>query len=57
MMLGYGYRGLMNVGPEYGILCFLTWLIVIIDLALVGMWLWQKIKKEKGGSHKDHTNM
>lgn len=57
MMLGYGYRGLMSVGPEYGILCFLTWLIVIIDLALVGVWLWQKIKKEKGGSHKDHSNM
>ena len=60
-MLGYGYRDLMNVGPgygpEYGVLCFLTWLVVIVDLVLVGMWLWQRIKKERGGSHKDHTNM
>lgn len=36
----YGYS-LMGGG-----LGFLTWLVVFVDLVLVGVWLWKQIKKE-----------
>jgi hypothetical protein len=38
MMYGYSLMG--------GGLGFLTWLVVFIDLILVGVWLWKQIKKE-----------
>ena len=34
-MMGGGYEGL----------CFITWLVVIVDLVLLGAWLWKQIKK------------
>jgi len=39
-MMGYGYGG-----QAYGVgeLGFLTWLVILIDLTLLGIWLWQKI--------------
>ena len=42
-MMGYGYYGAMM--NEWGPLCFVTWLIVTIDLALLGIWLWKLINK------------
>ena len=46
-MMGYGYNGGMMSGWGYGfgILCFIGYAIVLIDLILVGMWLWKQIKK------------
>jgi cytoskeletal protein RodZ len=39
-MMGYGGFGMMGLfGP-------LTWLVVFIDLVLVGIWLWQQISKK-----------
>ena len=41
--LGYGYGGMM-VGSG-GVLCVITWIVVIVDLVLVGIWLWKQIQK------------
>ena len=30
-----------------GFLGFLTWLIILIDLILLGIWLWKQINKKK----------
>ena len=40
-MMGYGYGG--AGGGEFGLL---TWLVVFVDLVLVGVWLWKQIKKQ-----------
>lgn len=44
MGYGYNYVGMMG-GGIYSGLCFITWLVVIVDLVLVGIWLWKQIKK------------
>lgn len=41
MMYGYG-GGLGGVG----IFTLLTWLVIFVDLVLVGVWLWQHISKK-----------
>jgi len=38
MMYGYSM-----MGGGFGLL---TWLIVMVDLVLVGIWLWQQIQKK-----------
>ena len=38
--MGYGMVGGM------GLLGTLTWLIVLVDLILLGIWLWQHISKK-----------
>lgn len=40
-MMGYGDWGLMGGGT----LGSITWLVVFIDLVLLGVWLWKQIKK------------
>ncbi len=40
--MGWGY-GMMS---GYGTLGFLTWLIVFIDLVLLGLWLWKQVQKK-----------
>ncbi len=42
-MMGYGY-GSMMVG--WGLLGSITFLVVLVDLVLVGIWLWQQISKK-----------
>lgn len=48
-MMGYaangfdGYRGMMSGGGS--ILMLLVTVIVLVDLVLLGMWLWKQIKK------------
>jgi hypothetical protein len=39
-MMGYGY-GMSG----FGALGLLTWLAVLVDLVLIGVWLWKQIKK------------
>ena len=43
MRYGFGYGGMMDGGV--GLFMSLVWLVFIIDLVLVGVWLWQQIKK------------
>ena len=39
----YGYGGMMGGA---GVLGFITWLVVIADLVLLGIWLWKKISNK-----------
>ncbi len=42
-MMQYGnLSGMMGGWGTFGII---TWLVIAIDLVLVGVWLWQQIKK------------
>ncbi len=48
MMYSYGFDGGgMGMGALAGpdILGVLTWIVIIVDLILVGFWLWKQIKK------------
>ncbi len=45
MMWGYGAGSYAGWGAGFGVLGFLTWVVVIIDLVLLGFWLFKKIKK------------
>ena len=40
-MMGYGYGAMMG---GVGLLGFLAWLVVLVDL--VGVWLWKQISKK-----------
>ena len=40
-MLGFGYSGMMS---GFGVLGFITWLVVVVDLVLLGVWLAKNIK-------------
>lgn len=43
---GYGYGNMMNsYGWGFGIVAFLFWLVAFVDLVLLGVFLWKKIKK------------
>lgn len=42
-MMGYGYNWGMMSGV--GFVGTITWLVVVVDLALLGVWLWKQIKK------------
>ncbi len=47
-MMGYGYNygyGDMMYGGG-PLLAILTWIVVMVDLVLVGIWLWQQISKK-----------
>ncbi len=49
---GYGYA---HMGGGNSFLCSLLMIVVLIDLVLLGMWLWKRIKREDMklcGSHK-----
>jgi len=42
MMYGYNYGDMMGAGG-FGLI---TWLVIFIDLILLGIWLWKQIKKQ-----------
>ena len=45
---GYGYNGMMNGNfGWFGAFAFIGWLVVLIDLILAGVWLWQQIRSPK----------
>lgn len=39
--MNYGYGGNMMGG--LGTFGFITWIVVIVDLVLLGIWLWKKV--------------
>lgn len=43
MGLGYGYGGMM---AGWGAFYIITWIVVIADLILLGVFLWQRIEKK-----------
>lgn len=40
-MMGYGYGSMMSGGLFSGVL----WIVALVDLVLVGIWLWRQISK------------
>lgn len=42
-MMGLGYGGMMAGWGAFGII---TWIVVLADLILLGVWLWQHIEKK-----------
>lgn len=40
----YGYGGMMSWG--FGVLGTIFWLIILVDLILLGIWLWKQINKK-----------
>lgn len=38
-MMGYGYGAAGGMGT----LGLITWIVVIVDLVLLGVWLWKKV--------------
>jgi len=42
MQYGFGYGGMMGTAGIWG---GLVWLVLLIDLVLVGIWLWKQINK------------
>jgi hypothetical protein len=43
-MMGWGYNGMMGSGLF--IIPFLVQIVILIDLILVGIWLWKQIQKK-----------
>lgn len=44
-MMGWGsYGGMMGYGA--GILGTFFWLVIMVDLILLGIWLWKQINKK-----------
>ena len=42
-MMYYGNWGMMG---GWGLLGAITWLVVMVDLVLVGIWLWKQVNKK-----------
>lgn len=45
MMWGYGNMMNGNWG-SFGIVGSLFWIVILIDLILLGLWLWRQIQKK-----------
>lgn len=46
-MMGSGYSGMMGWNNGFSILPLLIQLVVLVDLILVGVWLWRRIGNKK----------
>lgn len=42
----YGYNGYSGIMGGAGVFMLLTWLVIVVDLILVGVWLWQHISRK-----------
>lgn len=43
-MMGYGNFDGMSAG--FGSIMFIFWIVILIDLILLGVWLWKQIQKK-----------
>lgn len=41
---GWGYGDMMGSG--FGVLATLLWMVILVDLTLLGIWLWKQIQKK-----------
>lgn len=41
MRYGFGWAGISGVN----FMSVITWLVILVDLVLLGMWLWKQVKK------------
>lgn len=45
-MMGYGFSNMMNGYGAFGILGTIFWLVILIDLVLLGIWLWKQVNRK-----------
>jgi uncharacterized membrane protein len=45
-MMGYGWQGMMGGSGFFGTFGFLLWIVILIDLILLGVWLWKQVQKK-----------
>ena len=48
-MMGFGYGAGMMGGlgaGTFGLLGFVVWIVVFVDLILLGAWLWKQLQKK-----------
>lgn len=45
-MMGYGNWGYGMMSSGFGVLATVFWLVIFIDLILIGIWLWKQIQKK-----------
>lgn len=50
--MGWGYQNMMGWNPStssgfgwFGFLGLAFWIVILVDLILLGIWLWKKIQK------------
>lgn len=41
---GYGYTNMMGLG--FSFLATVFWLVLLVDLILLGVWLWKQVNKK-----------
>lgn len=44
-MMGWGYTGMMGWNNGFFIFPLLVQVVILVDLILLGFWLWKKIQK------------
>lgn len=44
-MMGY-WGGMMQNWGGFGTLATLLWMVLLVDLVLLGIWLWKKIQEK-----------
>ncbi len=44
-MMGWSYGGMMSGLGFFGFFGFIFWLVLFIDLILLGIWLWKQLNK------------
>ena len=46
-MMGYGYNyGFGGMMAGVGLFGLLTWIVLIVDLVLLGVWLWKQVSEK-----------
>lgn len=46
IMMGFGYSNMMQGFSWFSGVAFLLWIVILIDLILLGIFLWKQINKK-----------
>lgn len=42
----WGYQSMMGGYGAFGLLGSIFWIVILVDLILLGIWLWKQIQKK-----------
>lgn len=45
-MMDWGYSGMMGGTGAFGILGSIFWIVILVDLVLLGIWLWKQLQRK-----------
>lgn len=45
-MMGWGNYGYNMMNSGFGLIASLFWMVLLLDLILLGVWLWKQINKK-----------